>query len=107
VLRAVPRQSLRARSKWASAPGPSGAEAPLACTIKDPTCDVSEKTSPEIRAETRRRVGRVVRHGERRNTGLAIYGYSFPSIWIHKLKNVVALSIGGRNLLISDEKVKM
>jgi hypothetical protein len=86
VLRAVPRQSLRERSKWESAPGPSGA-ALVEEAAKDARCDAIVKTIEKRRASRIKNIGIVVRHRMRDKAGIDILCFSLKLI--EALKNLV------------------
>ena len=79
-MRAVPRQSLRERSKWESAPGPS--DAGLAGdAAKLRLCDASENTVEKIKAMSKRAIGTLVRRRRREKAEIGIGGFSFQLIW--------------------------
>jgi len=78
-LRAVPRQSLRARSKWESAPGPSDAALPdAAADVRK--CEAIGNTIARRRARRTRTKGTVVRQRMREKVGIAIQRFSFELI---------------------------
>ncbi len=79
VLRAVPRQSLRERSKWESAPGPSGA-ALVGEAAKDGRCDAIVKTIEKRSARRIKSRGIVVRHRMRDKACIDIQCFSLQLI---------------------------
>jgi hypothetical protein len=79
VFWAVPRQSLRDRSKWESAPGPSGA-ALAGATADAERCEAIENTVPNIRVRITRTMGNTTRQRKREEVGVDIQHFSFELI---------------------------